>query len=264
MVAISASLIGTGYPQTVQLVVTGMTIGDTFSITGQGAGATWTVRAGEGVAEASQVVRNDAASPINVMVNYLVAVNGVTAASTGIVVPYTGGNYVFQSLDGKRSAGVYLLENGLPRDLVTRVDTFRIPGRTGPVTMYDVAAGEAGTFAVQTTDAQTADLKALLTAGAPVLWRSNGSIRDLPAVEVLHVVSAPSAATWRTIDGGTGRNWTLGYEVIDDPEPDTVVATSTWDDFDAVYAGMTWADFDAEWAGQTWDQFDLEDWSTRA
>jgi len=56
----------------------------------------------------------------------------------------------------------------------------------------------------------------------------------------------------------------LGACLVDDPEPNTRIATSTWNDFDTVYAGLTWDDFDTQWAGATWDDFDRFDWAGQA
>lgn len=265
MVAVSASLVGVGSPRAVQVVVTGLTVGDQFEVRGTWSGGSWPVRAGSGTADASQVVRVDVATPVNVPLTYVVSVAGVDVASSTdpITVDYTG-RYVLQSLDGKRSAQFRWLDNGDPREVVLRSSTFHVPGRTRPVMMYDLAAGEDGELFVSTGDAETAALRDLVRAGAPMLLRTDGAIRDLAAVEFVGIRSARSSLSGAGIGSSNDRRWQLGFTVLDDPEPNALVAPSTWDEFDAVYAGSTWDAFDAEWAGLSWDQFDVADWATRA
>lgn len=266
MATITASLVGTVNPQAVQVVVNGLTVGQAFEIRGQLGAHSWPVRAGLGVAAASQVVRRDLLAPINAAVTYTVTVDGTPAAeSAPITVPFAGGRnrYVLQSLGGTATAAPLMLENGLPESYNMRASSFAVPGRRNPVVMYDIAGGRSTDLLLQTQDAATDDLRALLTEGAPMALRTDGTVRDLPPVQVLVPTSVQSTATWVTYGGGSGRNWQIGYVTIDDPEPNAIPVTSTWADFDRAYSGLTWADFDAEWAGSTWDAFDLMDWSVR-
>jgi hypothetical protein len=257
-VGISASLTGVYSPRTVQIVVTGLTVGGTYEVTGSWAGGSWPVRAGIGTAENTQMVLADLAAPINIPVTYTV-VHGAEQATTAELTVNYHRRYVLQSLSGAVSVEFDMIRNGAPQQLAVRQASFMIPGRPRPVMRFDVAGGESGELTVDTREAQTAVLKALLGAGAPMLLRTDGAILDLDATQFLSVTSAPSA-----LIGMTRRRWNLTYQAIDDPEPDTVVGLSDWDDFDASYAGLTWDAFDAEWAGSTFDQFDVYDWATRA
>lgn len=263
-VAVTASLVGTSDPRAVQVVVTGLTVGDQYEIRGNWSGGSWPVRAGTGTADASQVVRTDVQSPVNIPVTYTVAVGGLDAATSAPVTVDYAGRYVLQSLDGKRSAQFRWLDNGAPREHLLRSSVFFVPGRPEPVVVYDVAAGEDGELLVATGGTQTAALRDLVRAGAPLLLRTDGTIRDVAAVEFVQLRSARSALSGAGVGSTNDRRWTLGFTVLADPEPNTLVASSTWDDFDAVYTGLTWVDFDGEWAGSTWNQFDLADWATRA
>lgn len=266
--AISASLVGTSTPKAVQVVVTGLTNGQAYVIRGKFGTVKWAVRAGSGTSDGTQVIRSDLFAPINTPVSYeveVVEVDGAVAAtSSPITVPYTGpdsdgSKYVLTSLDGKSAAGFTWQDNGDPREVAVRASRFEIPGRARPVVMYDVAAGEDGALVVNTEDANTAAMLALVRAGAPLLLRTDGTVRDLAPVEIVHIISAG-----RILTGARNqRRWTLGFTVIDDPEPLTVVPTSTWADFDRAYTGSTWNTFNTEWAGSTWNVFDLEDWSIR-
>lgn len=261
--AVSASLVGTTYPRAVQVVVSGLTSGQVYEIRGTWNGHVWPVRAGKGTSDGSQVVRSDLAAPINTPVVYEVLVDGAVAASSAPITVDYAGRYVLTSLDGKATSALRLLENGLPREVQVRTSAFSIPGRSRPVVMYDIPGGQSGEWVAQTAGAGTDDLRALVDTGAPLLIRTDGTVRDLDPAEFVHLTSASHAATWASLAGGTARNWSLGYLVIDDPQPATLIPTSTWADFDRAYTGLTWAAFDAEWTGSTWDQFDLEDWSTR-
>lgn len=257
-VAVSASLIGVYTPRTVQIVVTGMTVGEDYVVTGGWSGGTWAVRAGTGTAEGTQVVLSDIATPINIPITYTVAHDGQEASSTPLTVDY-GRRYVLQTLAGDVSVEADMIRNGAPQELAVRQSTFMIPGRSRPAIRYDIAGGESGELVVDTADGLTRTFKDMLRTGAPLLLRTDGGILDLEAVEFLSVTRASSA-----LIGMTRRRWTLHYELLDDPEPNTLAGLPTWDDFDAAYAGLTWDDFDAEWAGSTWDLFDVHDWATRA
>jgi hypothetical protein len=259
MPAVSATLTGIAVPRGVLVVVTGLTIGDVYAITGSSGDWSWPVRAGRGTAAATQVAVNDMHTPINVPITYTVTVAGVGTTSSAVTVTY-GRRYVLQTLRGDASVEFDMIRNNAPRALATRLATFYVPGRARPVTRHDVSGGESGSIEADTEDARTGTIKAMLTSGVPLVLRTDGDILDLDAVEFLAVSSVTSS-----LIGMRRRRWVIGHEVIDDPEPDTLVALSDWDDFDASYdATLDWDDFDAEWTGQTWDDLDLEDWATRA
>jgi hypothetical protein len=260
-VTISASLVGTYSPRTVQVVVSGLTSGTAYSVQGEWEGRTWPVRAGTGTASSSQIVLPDLAAPINVPVTYTVFHGTETATSVPITVDYPY-SAVLQSLAGDTSVPMELLDNGAPIDLELRHNFYAIPGRPDPVMRYDVASGETGELSVGTDGADTAVLKALARTGAPLLLRTDGSEADLEPVTFLALTRVSG-----TLQIGTLRRWQLGYRVIADPEPNTLVGLPNWDHFDAAYTAvpvLTWDNFDAEWAGSTWIQFDTYDWAIRA
>lgn len=117
---------------------------------------------------------------------------------------------------------------------------------------------------MDTTGEQTPALWSLLSTGRPVVIRTDGDVRDFPPVEILLITRFPSELTDARIQTGDTRRWTLEYLLIDDPDPDAVIPSSTWDDFDAVNAGLTWDQFDLQWVGADWDAFDRFDWEGQA
>lgn len=260
--AIAASLVGTNTPKAVQIVVTGLTDGDDYEVTGSWSGGSWDVRAGTGTVDGTQVVLVDIASPINVPITYTAVTDSGTVEADAVTVAYDGDDdqYLLQSLDGGTTVAFRWLDNAAPRAKVLRGNVFRIPGRATPVIVYDVPGGTQGELVARTTATHSQNMLDLLALGGMALLRTNGSVRDLPAVEFLFITRAESALS----GVGNDRAWTLSYEVVDDPEPDTAVAASDWDDFDTVYVDLTWDDFDDEWTDQTWDDFDVEDWASRA
>lgn len=267
-VAVAANLLA-GDPPAVQVVLTGMAIGDSYDVTGSALGGTWTwpVRAGRGVATSTQVVLGDNAAPINTPVTYIVTTGASgTATSTPITVLYDDGaeaKYVLQTMDGRAGASFRWLDNGVPRSYALPVALFQVPGRSYPLAIHGRARAESGELVVATTAAQTLALEALITTGGPLILRTDGAVRDLPAVMFIVPVSASNVLTGADYGNGTVRRWQMAYQRITDPEPDKLAALPTWDDFDTVYASLTGADFDSEWAGATGDQFDREDWRAR-
>lgn len=262
--AIAVALIGAENPQAVQVAITGATIGDSYTINGNWAGGEWTVRGGDSVIAAdTQIVLVDVASPINIPLTYTVThdADGVFVNSSSITVPHPDLE-VMTSVDGLTVIRfLRRLNDGAPRGLTMRSAIYAIPGRNLPGVRFDVTAGESMALAVDTIDTDTDNLFDLLRTGGLVLLRNNGSVRDTPAVQFLLVTDAPSQLNG--IDNT--RTWTLGCQVVDDPEPDVIVVVDTWDQLDAVYLVLpsTWANFDTEWSTKTWNQFDLEDWATR-
>lgn len=257
-VSVTATLVGSDAPAKVEVVVGGLTPGDAYEVTGQWAGGSWPVRGGTGTATTTQVVLVDNASPINVPVTYAVA-SGSGSATSGAVTVSWPGRYLLQSLDGTIATGFRLQVNGLTRDIGLRSATYAIHGRHDPVVVMDQSMTDSGTLVARMTSQQSANLRAILSPGGAALLRTDGTVGDLPAVDFI-LITAASGALLSAVGGD--RVWTLAYQVIGDPEPDTVMPLSTWDDFDAAYAGLTWDSFDAEWTGQTWDLFDRTDWTT--
>lgn len=256
-VAITAALVGTTTPQKVQVVVSGLTIGDAYEVTGTWSGGTWTVRAGSGTSTTTQVVLVDVAAPINTPVTYRVTTDSGLATSGAVTVP-SSSRYLLQSLDGSVSTAFRMQVNGLSREIGLRSTMYAVPGRRDPVVVMDGSMTDSGSLVARMTVEQSAALRQILTPGGLALLRTDGSVGDLPGADYI-LITAASGSLLSAVGGD--RIWSLSYRVVGDPEPGTVVPTSTWGDFDTAYAGLTWDAFDTEWAGQTWDLFDRTDWT---
>jgi len=263
--AITAVLAGGGYPRAVQLVITGLTVGEPFVVTGStAAGWTWTVRGGNGqTASATTVILSDTATPINVPVTYTVEQTGLAPAScTPLTVPYNGRS-VLQSLDGRHAFPFSWRDSGGAEEQDLRTAFFFVPGRSAPIVRWDVSSQETGELHVLMSATTASALKARLRTTGPLLMlRTDGAVRDFDPVQLIALRSIQTSL-WNAQDGaGVVRAGVLAYTRITDPEPSIILAASTWDDFDAAYAALTWDDFAAEWAALTWDDFDQTDWST--
>jgi hypothetical protein len=256
-VALAAALVGDDVPLAVQLSATGLTVAQNYTIQGTLAdGTTWIVRGGnEALADTTQIILYDVATPINVPITYQVLNNAVVVASaTPLTVTYDG-QTVLNSINGDLTAGFIWMNNDAPQSMLMRSNTFQIPGRLLPVVRFDVSGGESGEILAETTEAQSADMRTLLQAGGLAILRTDGAVQDVAPVQFV-LITGVSSSLWI----GTTRRWTLSYQVVGDPQPDAAVAAITWDDFDVAYAALTWANFDTEWAAQTWDGFDATDW----
>lgn len=259
---ITAALAGDLTPQAVQVVVTGMTAGQAYTVTGSWAGGSWPVRGGVGVAAAAQLVFADVAAPINTPVTYTVQHNGAMATSSAVTVAIAG-RIVLALADG--SAAVAIPSSGVrdnrnPRRRERRQATFEVEGRPDPVVRYTIAPSPSSSIVVRTAGAQSFALDELLATGAPLMLRTDGALRDLPATAVVMVSGDESALTGLVDDAGVHREWTLPFRYVGDPEPNTVVPVATWEDFDAYYAASTWNAFDTQWAAASWNDYDAFDW----
>lgn len=265
--SIDVTLVGASTPQSVQIVLGGLTPGQVLEVTGTAVGASWPVRGGSNTIPAETMILTDATAPLNVPIVYAVRIDGQAFTSSAITVPFADGRYVLQSLDGRTTIPFTWRANGDPRELQMRSAAFEVPGRPTPVARWDVAAGEEGALRIRTSRANTEALRQhLRTVGPVMLLRTDGQLRDLEPSQYLLIRSANRVLWDAVVAGGglsTDRVWSLAFTVLDDPEPGVILPSATWDDFDAAYAGLTWDDFDAEWSGLTWDDFDRTDWSTR-
>lgn len=259
-VAIAASLVASQSPAPVQIVLNGVPAGQAYAVTGSALGTSWTVPGGSGVSLGSQVVLVDNRSAINAPIVYSVTTGGATVSASPLTVALPGARVVLQSLDGRESVRCVWVPNGLPMEPVPHVHTSDVPGRTRPPAR--IAPGGDGDLRVviRTSREDSDALRRILRAGRPVVIRTDGSLLDLPAVELAVVTAAPSAASWDVVGMPADRTWSLSLLLVDDPEPSRVLGVFTWADFDAAMAGRTWADFDAIFAGRTWDAFDTQDW----
>lgn len=258
---ITAVASGASDPQAVQIAVTGLTPGVPFTVTGAATGWSWRVPGAVArVAPGTGAVVADFLAPLGVMVTYTLAQAGSTVTSSPVLVTVTAPcDAVLHSLDGQTVVPVNWLNAGDAREQTARVVTFPIPGRAAPVVRWDTASTDAGTLLVDVEGAASATLRALVAAGGPLVFRTNGQILDVDPVQIVILTKAP-----RSIVGvqGTLRQWALSYQVIDYPDLTAVLAASNWGDFDTAWAALTWTDFDTYFAGLTWADFDVLDWTT--
>jgi hypothetical protein len=261
MVAVAASLLTLPAPTSVQVSLTGMTIGQPFSVVGSTAsGFTWPVPGGVATATATSAILVDNRAPLNGPVTYQLLYGGVTYTSGSVTVPFTGWKTVLQSLDGDLSVPV--LVNTLDeRSVGSRVVTFPVAGRRNPPTRFDSMSVETGSFDVVADETTTAALKTLLASGAPMVRRSTPGFLGINPSELIQVNGSVSHRLYAKSD--LMRQWSIPFVVIDDPEPSVTAVAFDWDDFDTIYAAFTWGTWDTEWSASTWDDFDKYDWGQR-
>lgn len=263
MVAIAATLVTTaGSPPPVQIVISDVPNGAEYVATGNtGDGSSWPVPGGTGVGDGGQIVLVDNRSALNAPVTYSVVVQGVTYSAAPVTVSHPG-KAVLQSLDGQTSVDFVWLDNALPREPQINAATFNVPGRRRPPIRFAPGGDGGGDLTIRADQSNNAEIRELLRSGKPILVRTDGTMRDWPAVELILLASAPSRL-WAG-DGGnsTQRVWSLDFLFVDDPEPSRALSAWTWDDFDeaADVSFDTWDDFDALFAGSTWDDFDTTEW----
>lgn len=186
------------------------------------------------------------------------ATTPLVAYSNEITVPYAG-DYVMSSLDSQAVVGFVWHNNADPREQRIEQYLTPIPGRRNPVMRFAPAGGDSGTWAIVTrTAAETRALYDLVAAGAPVLMRTTGDVRDFePAIIV--AVTGASRALYGSEDAT--RMWDLAWTEVDDPLATIPLAGDTFADVDAGYAGTTFADLDAAYAGTTFSDFNVHDWA---
>ena len=263
--AITAAVAGGGYPRAVQVSVTGLTVGAAFEVTGlTAAGWTWLVRGGNGqLASATTAVLADISTPLGVAIQYEVRQVGASPAVASLVtVPYTG-RYVLQSVDGRTTVPFVWVDKDDPREIGLRAVTFDVPGRTSPVTRWDVSGGESFEIPARMDQAGSEALRTQLRTASPVMvLRTDGGVRDVDPVQYVILTKATRSLVGAANGYGTDRVWSLACTQIADPEPSVVLAASNGDDFDTAYAALTGTDFDTEWSTLTWVDFDATDWAT--
>src|SRR5450830_1851780 len=177
--AITAALVGTTtQPQPVQVNITGLTIGQTYTVTASAAGWSRIVQGGEGTAVATQLLLIDVATPLNAALTYTVVHASTSVASSPVTVAYSAGDSLLQSLDGTVTAGFKWMDNDHPLEQDPRVAFYRPSGRSRPIMHYDVAGDESGTIVARTYEADTVALRELVRQGAPVLLRTKIGVRD--------------------------------------------------------------------------------------
>ena len=284
--SVVASLVPGQWPQLVQVVVDEAPVGEEWRLIGTvgeftpglapdvsllpsegilpldsefvSGGYSWVVPGGAGVGDGGQLVLVDNLSPGNVPYVYTFVSGSGVVTSNLVTVPFRR-DIVLQTLDGQAAVDVELSEGSLDLEWPTNVTSFRVPGRARPVVRYDVLGDVVSSFRVKVPMGETADLRRVLTSGAPIVYRfgaAEGSF-DLAPVGVIGVKSVSSEA----VPTADLRFWTLGYELIDNPLADVRLGAFTWGDFDEVFAGRPWSDFDAAFVGLPWSSFDTADFT---
>lgn len=258
-VTISTSLVATGEPASVQLVIDGVASGSAYTVVGVLGDSTWPVPGGVGVGTGGQIVLLDNRTALGTAFRYRVVTDGQVYESGPVTVP-SADRYVIQSLDGDTTVRFVWQSNGLPREPPVRSATYDVPGRPRPPSRTAPGGDGGGALRIRTSAAGSTAMRTLLRAGRPVVIRTDGAVRDWPAVELLLLQSGPSVL-WEAYDAVTGslstdRVWSLSYVLVDDPQPSTVLSAWSWDDFDD--AGLTWDQLDA--LALTWDEFDTYPW----
>ena len=258
-----ATLLTGDAPRMVQVVVSGLTAGQRVVVTAvTSAGVESSVPGGDVVSGGSQLVVTDNRGPLNTAVRYRATVDGVPYLSDEVFVAYPAGRYLIQSLDGQTVVRFTLQANGLPRELTLSSVTFDVPGRARPPARFVPGGDGGGSLVIRTDRENTARLEGLLLAGRPLVVRTDGTVRDFPAVDIILPLGAPSRLWDEVTVGGmsTDRVWSISYLLVDDPEPSQALAGSTWADFDAAMATYTGADFDALFEFSTGNDLDAYDW----
>jgi hypothetical protein len=257
-IAITTSLISaaTSTPAPVQIVVTGMANGDDYTVQGSYGNHRWPVPGGINVSDGNQLVLADNRAPFNGELVYTVTVDGVVYEAAPITIVFAA-TTVLQSLDGQILAVVEVTDPTDPREPELRTTSFTISGRSDPVVRIDVPLTPRMQLEVEASGVHSDSMKALAATGRPMVRRNTVGLRDIPPVELLISYSHKSRLIGAV---GTLRVFTMGVQVIGDPEPGTALALFDWEDFDDVYALFDWEDFDAAWSGSEWDVFDRQDW----
>ncbi len=266
-ISVTVSLVGTTSPRQVQIDVGGTSPGDIVSIVGSLGTFSWSVRgAADIVATGSQVLRRDNLAPVNVAFTYIVTVNAVQYESSEITVTY-GANYVLTGLDGLDSVDFTWLDNDAPVDIDFNQHFTRVPGRDTDVMRYAEGGVESGEYLVQTVKSDTLVLRTILRKGAPVVLRTNGSIRDIPPVSIVGITSAHRELR-RKGGNSSDRNWLLGWRDASDPRATVPVTAWTFADMNAVITaeGGTFADLNSYITamGGTFADINAWDWESEA
>lgn len=229
-------------------------------------GFAWVPRGGVWDSGGNQRVIGDQLAPINTRIRYRLTTSaGVTAETTPVVREYRGLS-LMTSATG--TLPVDLLWQGTDqRELKPRLTEHEVPGRSTPLVVYAPAMGE-GTVSVtaRTNLRDTPAMKVLLGRPTPVALFHNPAhcvqcrlgTCDVDPVTVMAVTSASMERAPR-VDVAE-RTWTIKGTIVGLPQPNTPLALSTWNDFDA--RTLAWSALDGRrWS---WDRFDRTIWQEDA
>lgn len=239
-VTLTATLLSGATPQPVQVVLGGLTVGDSYEVVGTTAadGAQWSVSGGRGVATSTQVLLVDNRTALNTPIVYSAVVNGATVTAAAVPVAHDG-VAVLQTIDGLTVVNVEIASVTEPRSAPTRSSTFEVAGRRDPASRLDVPGSYEYKWELETQGVDSAIMRAILESGAPVVRRTTPGLRDLDTV-ILGLVTSWSDELL-TVGGDTWRRWSLTVREIADPQPSTPLIAFTWADFDAATADRVWS-----------------------
>ena len=255
-VTITTTPVPSAVPMPVQLVVAGIGSGEPYTVVGVAGTTTWPVPGGVGVGTGEQVALIDNRAPLNLPFVYRVVAGGQVYESAPLSVA-SQAPLLLTSLDGDITVEFEWDDDRAPRELAVRSATWDVPGRSRPPSRFAPGGDGAGSMRVRTSPEHSARLTALVQQGKPIVVRTDGTVRDLPAVELITITRASSELfDGHYADGWSHRLWSLSFVYVDDPQPSTVLSAWSWDDFDD--AGLTWDQLDA--LALTWDEFDTYPW----
>ena len=225
-------------------------------------GFKWIPRAGVWTGTGEQRVIGDSLAPINTEFRYkLTTSRGVEVESSPVVRRWRGLSLM---TDTAGKMPVNLLWQGTDqREKKMRVTEHEVPGRRTPVMVYAPTMG-AGTVSLtaRTNLKDTPALKLLLGTPTPVALFHNpehcvqcrAGVCDVDLVTLMSPTSVSMERAAR-IDVAE-RIWAIKGTITSLPQASTLLALSTWTDFDG--RALTWQALDAR--RLTWEGFDRTIW----
>ena len=204
----------------------------------------------------------DSLAPINTELRYrLTTSRGVEVESSPVVRRWQGLSLM---TDTAGKMPVNLLWQGTDqREMKMRLTEHEVPGRRTPVMVYAPTMG-AGTVSLtaRTNLKDTPALKLLLGTPTPVALFHNpehcvqcrAGVCDVDLVTLMSPTGVTMERAAR-IDVAE-RTWTIKGTITSLPQASTLLALSTWTDFDA--RALTWQALDAR--RLTWEGFDRTIW----
>lgn len=225
-------------------------------------GFKWIPRAGVWTGTGEQRVIGDSLAPINTEFRYkLTTSRGVEVESSPVVRRWRGLSLM---TDTAGKMPVNLLWQGTDqREMKLRLTEHEVPGRRTPVMVYAPTMG-AGTVSLtaRTNLKDTPALKLLLGTPTPVALFHNpehcvqcrAGVCDVDLVTLMSPTSVSMERAAR-IDVAE-RIWAIKGTITSLPQASTLLALSTWTDFDG--RALTWQALDAR--RLTWEAFDRTIW----
>lgn len=225
-------------------------------------GFKWIPRAGVWTGTGEQRVIGDSLAPINTEFRYrLTTSRGVEVESSPVVRRWQGLSLM---TDTAGQMPVNLLWQGTDqREMKMRLTEHEVPGRRTPVMVYAPTMG-AGTVSLtaRTNLKDTPALKLLLGTPTPVALFHNpehcvqcrAGVCDVDLVTLMSPTGVTMERAAR-IDVAE-RTWTIKGTITSLPQASTLLALSTWTDFDG--RALTWQALDAR--RLTWEGFDRTIW----